>query len=557
MDKELNNVTYIKTYLVPNVVSTTDDYPLNNWERETSIYLRTTGAPLNGNPATVDPLPFPDQSPNMLLGTTSIITDISRNTASGCQACNYPDKSVPINVVSYYASIKNDFVNQWGQIYSYDTIDTGYQNTFTNSNYNVVFGGDTFINRFAFKTKLPFFLDNRVNAPDDSDIFYDEIGNVGFPIYWHSARSILKDYVLQNEPNASYQASGPLTNIISYKAHNFDCPNSQGTTYDSSGNVISTDTTAPGRTYYSGYYYLFAYGVPNFYCESSVNVDLRQAFNSKEGDFFPHVTNHIPDDWVQESHVSIANDNTYYYNTTFSKQNKENTFTHLPPDWEDQLCYTFYPYRAIYSDSQNTDADNRVNALLNYRALSYFDFPQNYGKLISLDGIKNRAVLARFENKTLLYDNLLTIDTSNPQAAYVGNPNMFRKSPPIDFAETDLGYIGSQNKMLLKIPQGQLTVDAKRGQVFLLHGAARAVDLSGFGSGLNRFFTDHLAFEILRWFPNVDTDNHFNGIGLHGRYMIGKVLRDQSYKTDIIFLLIRMYNMMLTQESFILRMSHQ
>jgi hypothetical protein len=42
--------------------------------------------------------------------------------------------------------------------------------------------------------------------------------------------------------------------------------------------------------------------------------------------------------------------------------------------------------------------------------------------------------------------------------------------------------------------------------------------LSGFGSGLNRFFTDHLAFEILRYFPNVPTDNHFNGVGLHGVY---------------------------------------
>jgi hypothetical protein len=58
-------------------------------------------------------------------------------------------------------------------------------------------------------------------------------------------------------------------------------------------------------------------------------------------------------------------------------------------------------------------------------------------------------------------------------------------------------------------------VDAKRGQVFLITGT-QAVDLSGFGSGLNRFFTDHLAFEILRYFPDVPTDNHFTGIGLHG-----------------------------------------
>ena len=69
--------------------------------------------------------------------------------------------------------------------------------------------------------------------------------------------------------------------------------------------------------------------------------------------------------------------------------------------------------------------------------------------------------------------------------------------------------------MLLKIPQGQVSLDAKRGQVFLITGQ-NAVDISAFGSGMNRFFTDHLAFEILRFFPNANTDNHFNGIGLHG-----------------------------------------
>jgi hypothetical protein len=220
---------------------------------------------------------------------------------------------------------------------------------------------------------------------------------------------------------------------------------------------------------------------------------------------------------VQETNVSIANDNTYYYNVSYSKQNKENYFSHLPADWEDKLCYTHYPFRTIYSDQQNVDSDNRINAWRVYRAISYFDFPQNYGALISLDGIQNRAILARFENKSLMYNNLLTIDTSNPQAAYLGNPTLFKGTPPIDFAETDLGYAGTQNKMLLKIPQGQVSIDAKRGQVFLINGTD-AIDLSAFGSGLNRWFTDHLAFEILRYFPTAKVDNNFNGIGLHGVY---------------------------------------
>jgi hypothetical protein len=519
----VNGVTGIKQrmldinrYLIPGVESVGDtivvnnvtkNAPINNYRRESSVYLRTD--------VTKPALPFPSNSPSMIVGGSPIVTDKSRITIGGSGSCSSPAKDQDISVVSYYASLKNIVLNQWGQIYTYTTVDTGFQSPINSktSGSQTVFGGDTFIGRFAFKTKLPFFIDNRVNAPDDSDIFYDEIGNIAYPKFWHSARSILKDYTVPTV--------GTLSSIISYKAHNFDCPNSQEpgpTNADGSiPTVIYPAQQNPNRTFYDGYFYLFAYGIPNFYCESSYNLDLRQAFNNKEGDFWPHVSTYIPDDWVQENFVSIAYDNTYNYNVTYSKQNKENTFSHLPADWTKDFCFTYYPFRTIYSDSQNIDADNRVNSWLTYRSVSYFDFPQNYGNLISLDGIQNKAILARFENKSLLYNTLLTIDTSNPQAAYMGNPTLFRSSPPIDFAETDLGYVGSQNKFLLKIPQGQITVDAKRGQIFLITGEG-AKDLTSFSSGMNNFFTNHLAFEILKYFPNVDVDNHFNGIGLHGVY---------------------------------------
>lgn len=483
-------------YLAAAVQSTgqeVTDLPINNYQRESSVFLKTKSK-----------VPFPSKSPLMVSGGNSLVEDKSRFTISSKSLCIIPTNQQDITVVSYYASLKNKFINQWGQIYSYKTIDTGFQCIFSEEKTltRTAFGGDTYINKYAFKTKLPFFTDNRVKAPDDSDIFYDEIGNIAYPKYWHSARSVLQDFSF----NSRGALPSVMPNIISYKAHNFDCPNKQEPATDN-----------PNRTFYDGYFYLFAYGIPNFYCETSVNIDLRQAYNNKEGDFYPHVSNDIPDDWLQESNVSINYDNSYYYNITYSKQNKENNFSHLPPDFDPyNKCFTSYPFRAIYSDKQETDADNRYNSWLVYRPISYYDFPQNYGKLISLDGIQNRAILARFENKSLMYNSLLTIDTSNPLSAYVGNPKMF-ESPPIDFAETDLGYVGTQNKFLLKIPDGQISIDAKRGQIFLLNGTS-ATDLTAFGSGVYTFFTNHLSFEILNYFPNVPVDNHFTSIGLHGVY---------------------------------------
>ncbi len=506
-------------YIIPGVQSAGDDANINNYDRESSVYLKTAV----GKPA----LPFPNKTNSLLLANgDSAVTDNSRTTISEQQNCTEPNKQFDVNVVSYYGSLKNNVVNQWGQIYSYNIIDTGFQrnietkNLINTNTIQTIFGGDTFIGKFAFKSKIPFFIDNRVNAPDDSDIFYDELGNIAYPKYWFSARSVTSDYAIQYDPPTHAVVPGQvipaniLQNIISIKANNFDCPNNQ---YPAPNPLANPPIVNTNRTFYDGKMYLFAYGIPYYYCESSINVDLRQAFNNREGDFYPHVSSNIPDDWVQESFVPIAQDNTYYYNVTFSKQNKENYFSHLPADWKQQLCYTHYPFRAIYSDAQESSPDVRVNSWLSYKAISYFDFPQNFGKLTSLDGIQNKAILARFENKSLLYNTMLTIQTSNPQAAYMGNDSLFKSSPPIDFAETDLGYVGSQNKFLLKIPQGQITIDAKRGQVFLVAGN-QAQDISAFGTGLNRFFTDHLAFEILRYYPNADTDNHFNGIGLHGVY---------------------------------------
>jgi len=503
-------------YLIPGFQSAgeTQGITINNFQRESSVYTKTK--------STLSPLPYPNKTPNLVVGGSSIINDTSRFILSQTGSCATPEKLQDINVVSYYGSIKNISPNQWGQLYSYNTIDTGFQrifNAITSDQPDVVFGGDTFISKFAFKTKLPFFIDNRVNAPDDSDIYYDELGNVAYPKFWYSARSILSDYLPPDGKPA-------IRNIISVKAHNFDCPNDPPaleatTTTTSTTTTSKTGSSVPSSitSSYSGKMYLFAYGIPYYYVESSINVDLRQATNNLEGDFYPHVGRGIPDNWLQETVVPILFDNTYTYNVTYSKQNKENFFSHLPIDWNNDQCYTNYPFRAIYSDPQQSYTDNKVNSWLTYSPLSYFDFPQNYGELVSLDGIQNKAILARFENKSLLYNSLLTVNTSNPQAAYLGNPSLFKGAPPVDFAETDLGYVGSQNKMLLKIPQGQVTIDAKRGQVFLVTGiGGQIMDLSAFGSGLNRFFTDHLAFEILRYYPDVNTDNHFNGCGLHGVY---------------------------------------
>lgn len=460
----------IAAYLIPGLQGVGDTNIVNNYQRESSVYLRTT-----------EPLPYPDT-------VAGVPQDNSRFTLGevGCQGRFYNR-----DISSYYGSIKVPAPDQYGQIYSYDAIDTGFQfliditQDFTGPRYRDVFGGDTYINKFAFKRKIPFFIDNRVGFPDESDVFYDELGNVGFPRYWFSTD-------IRRGDGGGFN----IGSLFGVKVNNFDC---EGSAF----------------FYDSGKIYLFAYGIVNFFVESQVNVDYRQASNAREGDFYPHVGTDVPDDWMQESFVPIVQDNTYVYNKTFSKQNLENVFSTLPVNFiPGQDCRHVFPNKAIFSERQQDVVNYFKNNWLIYRPAAIFDFPLNYGRLTSLDGIENRQMLARFENKTLLYNALLTAASSIGDV-YLGqslfNPNI----PPIDFAETDTGYAGSQHKFLLKTEFGHISIDAKRGHVFLVAGQ-KMEDLGN--DGVSKFLTNNLPFQIKEAFPSYNIDNHFKGIGLHGVY---------------------------------------
>lgn len=432
------------------------------------------------------------------------------------------------DISSYYASVKRDVVDQYGQIYSYNTIDTGFCYSFdVFSNNNpippVVFGGDTFINRFGLKRKLPFFLTNTVGMPDDTDVFYDQLGNVGYPIYYLSTGP--KEYT-------------PSANLIDklQKAYNRVTDTSFSTGL---GAALSAGLTRfiPGLTalialveeitdrigvknnnldlyknrgfWEEGVMYLFAYGIPYFFVESDVNIDMRQAENTLERNFYPNVGTDVPDFWLQEKNVSINFDNYYYYNKSLSKQNLENAFIHLPNDFRPDIdSEKIRSTRVIYSQPSNLE--ERQNNWLIFKANNYYDFPLTNGKLVDLNAIESDKVLARFENNCSLYNAYITIDTSN-KTSVVGTGSMFA-NPPIEFSKTDIGYTGTQHKIFNSTKYGHFWVDAKRGNVFLMESGGGLKDISQLG--MKDWFEENLPFKISRYFKNVDIDNAFTGIGL-------------------------------------------
>lgn len=490
------------------------------------------------------------------------------------------------DVNAYYGSIRREVPNQWGRIHSYEVVDTGFFGRLTDEEYPTIFGGDTFINAFSFKTKVPLFKQSTVNTPDQSDISLDEEGNLGYPMFYISTKPF-SDQAFEIDDNAlasAYSGIGLInkTAVAGGILQNVGIAIGSTATAIAGGILASVGWTGYGAIVaavvavvgwiiagigallankrskiekaaiaiyrqlfqqvidrlgfkninldraskrgigHDGIFYQYVYGIPTYFVESQVNVDYRQATNEDEGNYYPRVGTGIPDDWLQEDRVTINFDNIYHYNKTFSKQNKENYYSSLREDYDyNKPCFNLFPNRAIWSDK--TTLNETLNNWLIYKPLNKFDFPKEFGQLTALNGILNRQVIARFTDRTQVYNAMTTLEANQGTKVYIGSDDLFRQ-PPLDITDADGGSMGSQHKMFLKTEFGSVFCDAKRGQFLLLQGTSPKVISD---NNVQKWFAKYLPFEINKYFPDVNIDNHFSEVGIHGVY-------DKFYKRFVV-----------------------
>jgi hypothetical protein len=477
--RSIDSSAYLKSEnsLVSEPSGTPDQFvntKINNWNRESSVYLRYIG----------------DEVPNA--GTVSGIEDQSRFTLedNGCDL----DKRRTAQISSYYASIKNFVPDQYGSIYNIDYVPTDsctFDINASNEECRTVFGGDTFINRFGLKIKVPYFLADTFMLPDGTDFDFELYANLAVPRHYY---------------NSTLGVGSEFDSILDI--FTLFTPEGIGNFLGRPKSIRDCDTSK--FFYQNGFIYLYHYGIPYFLVESDVNVDYRHAENLQEKAYYPLQSD--LDYWLQQENVPISEDNTYIYNRDYSKQNHETPmvidgpFTVNGAAFEPgRECDFDHPERIIYSPDANW---------LTYRTNDFFDFSLKKGRIVSIEGIEDDAVLVRFINGTSIFKSILRVPV-NGQTVQVGNGGVF-SNPPQSFAETKLGYIGTQHKAILHTEFGHVWPDAKRGQIFnIAPGASGVEEISK--AGMENWFKENLPFQLLRDFstlPEEDIDNNFLGMGI-------------------------------------------
>ena len=422
--------------------------------------------------------------------------DTSRFYASQEGVCSEDDdnkKSFEIvrSIANPYAVVKLYIPSQHGTIDNIQWLSMGRTEYLADDNScHITFGGDSFISRFTFKQKFPFFINPMIigkNALADRTAFnYEEQRNVGFP----------KFYIKYKTAQASTLIGLQLPPLKS--EFNLDCTT-----------VKKMYVQPPSK------FYLYYYGIPNFLVESKFNLNQRYGKDDYRENFYPNSPDYV--EWTQEWNTSIKESNYYYYNPTYSMSyeslwytTRKLPFSYDPVDW---ALRSDYFDRTVYSLTDNNEQDTLDNFRVFLARNNYF-FGSRYGRFIGLKGLASQRALGRFENGIVIFNayNTLSGDVEDVQ---LGTGDMF-KTRPTEFFQSDLGHGGTQHKAFVSCQYGHFWTDALRGRVYQVNSNGEGLEeISSYG--MKHWFRENLPFRIKKQFPDIPLemiDNNYKGLGI-------------------------------------------
>ena len=522
----------------------------NNQDRESSVYLELK-----------QDIPTPS------------VVDTSRFTIkTSPKGCDLKENEEVESVVSsFYGAIKRNILNQYSNVFSIQWLPLSDVVYNLDNNNLIEFGGDSFIGRMSLKRKHSFFTRSLFRAAEGTEMLYEDYPNIAHPTFFFNTRwnddSLVNFTNVDNNPllkliTTSLQTGQPPDSIINsvvnvpkdepnpllllipvlYAYKKWVQPNVQLAAYladignffrgsllspynfirpprylldcfgDSFGNLIpGSNSTWFNLSPVDGKMYLYSYGIPYFLCESSINLDLRHQEDTFEKAFYPAQSD--LNNWLQEKYTSPKADNYYTYNRDYSKQNKEQVILINDINFKpSENCKIEKPNTIIFSQ-QGAEIENNTlkDSYLYFKALDTIDFGLKNGKLISIHQIENEKIMLQFENGTKLLNAFQTINTDVGTLA-ISSGDLF-KSRAMDYAITDLGYIGTQHEAFISTPFGHISVDAKRGQVFQFSmNGTSPNEISN--KGRKNWFKQNLPFTISKYLDNVPIDNPYLGIGI-------------------------------------------
>jgi hypothetical protein len=421
-----------------------------------------------------------------------VSVDNSRTTIGDSNQGLY--NSFSTNIASHYGAIKFNIPSQYGQLESIKQLPISYciqsltpdkTKKFSSA---VLFGGDTYINRFTEKNTMFFFNNWLMGEQDEIEYDYTQYINIPYPRFWIH--------------NTEYHSEF-LKLADDYRA-------------------LDNRFTASGSFHVNrGYFYLFNSGIRDFFVESEVNLAHRDweddlARRHYDPQRYTDISMMFRSDLIKS-----GNYYKYDYSLSVSKLfNSQITWGELlPRDYDPVVaatCYTYRPNRVIYSLQQqdNSKEDNwRV-----YLANNYRDFPNRVTVIKPINATGALFMMKDRSPQVFLGEEQLKMDGTGAVIS-IGDGNLFNQNGQLrSIVNADRSYeYGSCQSRYAHLGNvyGVFWVSQDQGKVFQYAGSINEISRDG----MKYWFAKYLPSELLQKFPDYPlADNPLVGVGVQMIY---------------------------------------
>lgn len=517
-----DNIQQMNKYL--DNTNTYRSYSINNIKRSPTVTLRVK----NGSNQNVGPKLLNIDKSLVTLGTL-----IKTNPTAYLASPELPDfednldRPFGLPIASHYGSLKGRVRNQYGQLDSIKQLPVGtceqkLSNTVINSvtlvcnSVNIVknvvyrspvmFGGDTYINRYTEKNNMMFYYDWLYDQPNGFEYNYYLRNMIPSPRF--SVNSIRYDVqALTSSVNFNNPVE-PGSGSFPSRFYRLDCKK-----YDYNDDTIFN---YPG--FFSAkeaFFYLTVSSIRDFFVESDVLVDFRKQADLVGNRFYDpyRYTNYQE---MFDINPNIMGKNTFFqydyslsvsklYNQYFSSGSVQSRYYN--PNVAD-LCYTYYPNRIIYSLPQQDEAIKDswfVYLVNNYKAFK--------SQVSGVKSINKSGIVITFKNDSpIMYQGVDTLQTDLGTKVTIGDGGLFSQPPQqLTNADKPYEYGASQNRLsVISTPVGIYYMSQAAGKVFSIGDGLQEISQQG----MKWWFTLFLPYKLLTDFPLYPyTDNPVAGIG--------------------------------------------
>ena len=395
------------------------------------------------------------------------------------------------DISSNYAAIKVNFPSQYGQI------DSIRQIPITSCVYKVtdkpiLFGGDTYINRYTEKNNYLFFNDWLIDQPNNYIYNYKFYQNIVGTMYFVNNR---KEYVGNDDTPTSITIQ-PFKNFTLYQ---------NGSTIGNNG----TDKYGKwGWRVEPGNFYLFCNGVRDFFVESEVNVGYRDWDEELSKRFYdPYGFTDLQG--MFRSDLIKSASGFYKYDYSLSVSRMYNQFISwgqvLSRSFSPQVaatCYAYYPRRIQYSLPQQEELkrDNwQIFLVNNYKDMS--------DKITCVRPINKTGALIMLERQSpIQIMGVDSLQTDTGIKVTIGDGGLFNQ-PLQSVVNSDQIYeYGScQSRWgVTSTPQGVFYVSQDQGKIFSFTGQLEEISRAS----MKWWFSRYLPLKLKTYFPNFNLDDN-------------------------------------------------